>query len=327
MNLESLRNVNPQIIYSRVSAYGDRGPEAFRAGFDVVSQSGAGTMVAGPDGKMPAPEKIPIGDVTGFCLETIGILAALYHRKITGEAQAVSTSMLAGSLLQNILRMVSVDRTDCEWRSEAISRSRELIRGGAPYRDVLRATATASGGEPQSRDRNDPMVAVYYRTYHTKDGYIAVGCRNLRQQRRLNELLSLGDPRFEPGANRNSLTTPEAQQRRSRMAGKADAEFASRSTAEMLEILEAGEIACGPIVTTLETFDSRQLLENEYVVEQVHPGFGPTKLLGFPISFEKTPMRISRPAPAVGSDGDEVMAWLGYDQERVRDLRARQIVC
>jgi crotonobetainyl-CoA:carnitine CoA-transferase CaiB-like acyl-CoA transferase len=71
-------------------------------------------MVAGPDGKMPAPEKIPIGDVTGFCLETIGILAALYHRKITGEAQAVSTSMLAGSLLQNILRMVSVDRTDCE---------------------------------------------------------------------------------------------------------------------------------------------------------------------------------------------------------------------
>ncbi|MGO9606551.1 MAG: CaiB/BaiF CoA transferase family protein [Candidatus Binataceae bacterium] len=327
MDLDSLRKVNPQIIYSRVSAYGDRGPEAFRAGFDIVSQSGAGSMVAGPDGKMPVAEKVPLGDVTGFCLETIGILAALYHRNVTGVAQALSTSMLAGSLLQNILRLVSIDDTDREWRRDAIERARSLIAEGAPYRDVLRATATSSGGEIQSAKDREPLGTVYYRTYRTKDGYVAVGCRNARQQQRLNRLLDLGDPRFEPDASRKSLSTAAATGRIAQMPQKASALFAARTTAEMLAMLEEAEIACGPICNLLETFDSPQLLANEYIVEHAHPKLGGSKVIGYPISFEKTPMRITRPAPAVGADCDEVLSWLGFSAEETRSLRERQIVC
>ncbi len=328
MDLESLRKVNPQIIYSRVSAYGDRGPEAFRAGFDIISQSGAGSMVAGPDGKMPAPEKAPIGDVTAFCLEAIGILAALYHRKVTGEAQALSTSMVAGSLLQNILRLVSIDDTDREWRREAIDRARALIRDGAPYRDVLRATAIGSGGEFQSaKDRGDPLGTVYYRSYRTRDGYIAVGCRNARQQQRFNKVLDLGDLRFESDVNQKSLAEPAAAERIAQMPEKAAAVFASRTTEEMLAILEAAEIACGPIHNLLETFDSQQLLENEYIIEHLHPKLGKSKIFGYPITFEKTPMRTTRPAPAVGADGDEILTWLGYTAEQIQIFRDRQLLC
>jgi CoA:oxalate CoA-transferase len=94
MDLESFRRIKPDIIYSCVSAYGDLGPENFRPGFDIVAQSGGGSMVPGLDGAMPTPTAVPIGDVTAFCMEALGIVAALYHRKITGEGQSLSTSML-----------------------------------------------------------------------------------------------------------------------------------------------------------------------------------------------------------------------------------------
>ncbi|MFZ0888306.1 MAG: CoA transferase [Candidatus Binataceae bacterium] len=328
MDLESFRRVNPNLIYARVSAYGDRGPEAFRPGFDIISQAGAGTMVAGPDGKMPTPERVPIGDVTAFCLEAIGILAALYHRRVTGEAQALSTSMLAGAVLQNILWLVSIDETDGGWRRDAIDRARSLVQESAPYRDVLRATATGIGGELQSRSgRDDPLGTVYYRTYRTTDGYIVVGCLNTRQQQRFNKALDLGDPRFAADAGRKPLSGTEKKAEIAKMTEKAEAAFASRTTGEMLAILEPAEIACGPIRNLLELFDNPQLLENQYIVEYAHPATGSCKLLGFPISFERTPMRITRPAPAVGADGDEVLSWLGYGAEQIGSLRERKIVC
>ncbi len=322
MDLESMRKVNPQIIYSRVSAYGDRGPEAFRAGFDIVSQSGAGSMVAGPDGKMPAPEKAPIGDVTAFCLEAIGILAALYHRKVTGEAQSLSTSMLVGALLQNILRLVSVEDTDTHWRRDALQRARALVKAAAPYRDVLGATATGRGGELRTRsDQFDPLGAVYYRSYRTADGYVVVGCLNSRQQYRLSKILGLDDPRFESDSQRKPLSPAEEKACISEMTDKAEATFASRTTEEMLAMLEAANIACGPIRNLLELFDNPHLLENHYIVEHSHPKMGSCRLFGFPIQFEKTPMRISRPAPATGADADEILSWAGYTTEEIRNLR------
>jgi len=128
MDLESFRKVKPDIIYSCVSAYGDHGPENFRPGFDIIAQSGAGSMVPGRDGTMPTPTAVPIGDVTAFCMEALGIVAALYHRRLTGEGQALSTSVLAGALLHNILRVITIDKVDREDRRGALQRARELVQ-------------------------------------------------------------------------------------------------------------------------------------------------------------------------------------------------------
>src|SRR5215831_7935578 len=147
MDLESFRKVKPDLIYSCVSAYGDHGPEKFRPGFDIVAQSGGGSMVPGPDGSMPSPAAVPLGDVTAFCMEALGIVAALYHRKLTGEGQALSTSMLSGSLLQNILRLITIDKVDREDRHAALQRVRELVQEQAPYSEVLNVTASGLGGQ------------------------------------------------------------------------------------------------------------------------------------------------------------------------------------
>ena len=93
------------------------------------------------------PTAVPIGDVTAFCMEALGIVAALYHRKITGEGQSLSTSMLAGSLLQNILRLISIDKVDDEDRRAALERAKTLVGQKAPYSEVLNATASGLGGQ------------------------------------------------------------------------------------------------------------------------------------------------------------------------------------
>ena len=285
-------------------------------------------MVAGPDGSMPSPVAVPIGDVTAFCMEALGIVAALYHRRITGEGQELSTSMLAGSLLQNILRLITIDKIDREDRRVALEHARQLVAAQAPYSEVLQATASGLGGQLSPTFAAGSLVTdVYYRVFRTRDGYVTVGCLNLRQQQRMSAALDLRDPRFEPGATKASLGSEEARLRFEQLKAIAEEQFAARSSAEMLEILQAQDIACAPVLNVLDTFDSHHLLENRYLVECEHPSAGKTTLLGHPIWFEKTPMRIKHPAEAVGARGEEILSWLGYSSSQIQGLRERQVVC
>ena len=328
MDLESFRRVKPDIIYSCVSAYGDHGTENFRPGFDIIAQSGGGSMVPGPDGNMPIPTAVPIGDVTAFCMEALGIVAALYHRKLTGEGQALSTSMLAGALLQNILRVITIDKVDREDRDAALTRVRELVATKAPYREVLNATASGLGGQLSPTFAGGNVVTdVYYRVFRTRDGYVTVGCLNLRQQQRMNAALDLGDPRFESGATADSLKSEDARRRLEALKAKAEEHFATRTNGEVLGILEAQDIACAPVLNILDTFDSEHLLNNRYIVECEHPAAGKTTLLGHPIWFEKTPMRIKHPAEPVGFRGEEILSWLGYSPSEIQGLRERHVLC
>jgi crotonobetainyl-CoA:carnitine CoA-transferase CaiB-like acyl-CoA transferase len=80
------------------------------------------------------------------------------------------------------------------------------------------------------------------------------------------------------------------------------------------------------VLNVLETFDSRHLLENRYLVEYDHPSAGKTTLLGHPIRFEKTPMRIKHPAEAVGARGEEILSWLGYTSSQIQSLRERRVL-
>lgn len=284
-------------------------------------------MVPGPDGSMPTPTTVPIGDVTAFCMEALGIVAALYHRKLTGEGQSLSTSMLAGSLLQNILRLVTIDKVDLEDRRAALAHVKELVGEKAPYTEVMNATATGLGGQLSPTFAAGNIVTdVYYRVFRTKDGYVTSGCLNTRQQRRMNAALNLGDPRFDAGATSDSIKSDEAKLRFGQLKEKAEAQFATHSNAEILAILEAHDIACAPVLNVLDTFDSRHLIENRYMVEHEHPSAGKTTLLGHPIWFEKTPMRIKHPAEPVGARGEEILSWLGYTSTQIHALREQQVM-
>jgi crotonobetainyl-CoA:carnitine CoA-transferase CaiB-like acyl-CoA transferase len=326
VDYESIRRVNPRIIYCEINAYGAKGSDRHRVGFDIIAQGGGGSMVPSwqnPD--LPAPVSAPIADVTGLVLAALGIVAAVHHRSQTGEGQAVRTSLLDGVVLQGILRLISIENESVPVRQAMLEAARKMVESGASFADVANATATGMGGQPTGSTAGAGGMApnVYYRTYRTKDSFIAIGCLNVRQQRRLDAALELGDPRFSDAG-----TAPDSAEYAEllKLQRKAEAIFLQRTTSEWIDYLDSKQIACGPVLNLLELFDSPHHLENEMVVECEDPWVGKLRLLGYPIKFERTPMRMQRPAPLPGQYTDELLAWLGYDETGIRQLKSQSVV-
>jgi crotonobetainyl-CoA:carnitine CoA-transferase CaiB-like acyl-CoA transferase len=230
--------------------------------------------------------------------------------------------MLDGVMMQNILRLVTVENDDRAWRSAIVDGLGDMVRGGAGYGDLIEASATGIGGM-QSTDAAGIVSNVYYRGYVTADGFIAIGCLNLNQQRRLNEALQLGDPRFDANMN---LESPETLERAAAMVPRAEQTFALKTTDEWLEFLDGRSIACGRVLNLLEVFESPHHLENEMIVEYDDPWVGPVRLLGHPIKFDRTPMSIRRAASPSGHETDEVLASLSYSPEKIEGLRRESVV-
>jgi formyl-CoA transferase len=117
--------------------------------------------------------------------------------------------------------------------------------------------------------------------------------------------------------------SPEALERVAGMQEHAEQLFASKTTDDWIEFLDARTVACGRVLNVLEMFDHPHLLANEMVIEYEDPFVGPVRGLGYPMRFEKTPMEMQRPAPPTGADTDEILAWLGHDAEAIGRLRER----
>jgi crotonobetainyl-CoA:carnitine CoA-transferase CaiB-like acyl-CoA transferase len=321
MDYPRIKKINPSIVYCGVSAFGYTGSEEHRVGFDIIAQAGGGSMVPGyRDPSLPAPQGSPIADVTGMCLGALGVVAALYHRRETGEGQEVNTSLLHSVVLNGILRLVAIEREDQGWREALIDGAREIARSGAPFAQTVEATATGIGGLPTARNEGAGGLAVnvYYRSYQTADGFIAIGCLNLRQQERLNGALELGDPRFEPGVD---LESAETQERAAAMLPRAEELFRSKTTDEWIEYLDSCAVACGRVLNLLELFDEPHHRDNQMMIEYEDPWVGPVKTLGYPIRFERTPMEMQRPAQPLGRQTDEILASIGRGPEEIQRLR------
>jgi crotonobetainyl-CoA:carnitine CoA-transferase CaiB-like acyl-CoA transferase len=324
VDYERIRKIRPDIVYCEISSFGFRGTERRRVGFDIIAQAGGGAMI--PDWQkpdLPAPLPVPIGDVTSMCLAALGIVAALHHRQRTGEGQKVQTSMLDGVLLQSILRMVSVESTDATWRAATVEGMGDIVRSGGSFATGSTVGATGIGGLPTD-GATGIVIGVYYRSYRTADGFLAVGCLNVGQQRRLNEALELGDPRFIPGMD---LASPEAAQAALQLAPRAEAAFATRTTEDWIDELDSRSIACGRVLSLLEVFDHPHHLANQMVITQDDPWLGKVKTLGHPIKFGNTPMSVRSVTSPVGFDTNEILGSLGYSGPQIEDLIARSIVC
>lgn len=323
LEYENVRAVNPGLVYCEISAFGFEGPDRHRVGFDIIAQGGGGAMVPGwRDPSLPSPLPVPIGDVTGMCLAALGVVSAILHRNRTGEGQRVRTSMLDGVVLQSILKLVSFDDDDREWRDATVQGLKAMAEAGAAYDTIYDAGATGIGGLPTQGTAGIP-AGVYYRVYRTADGFVSVGCLNVNQQKRLNKALELGDPRFEPEMD---LRSSEALERASRMQPMAEAKFLAQPTDHWISFLDERSIACGRVLNTLELFDYPHHLENQMIIETVDPWVGPVRMVGHPIKFSETPMSVRSPASPAGLDTDSVLRWLGYTPERIAELKDGAVV-
>lgn len=286
LGYESLRQLNPGLIYCQITGFGRTGPYADRAGFDLIAQGMSGLMSVTGEGANRPPIKagVPVGDISAGMLAAMGILAAYIHRLKTGEGQLVDTSLLEGSIVNTA------------WVS---------------------AIFLATGNSPQAIGSAHPMAAPY-QALPTADGWINIGAANQANWLRLVEVIDMPelalDTRFADNAQR--------MQNLPQLVDILSTSLKLHNTADWLARLEAVGVPASPVLSIGEMLADPQVIARDMVVEVEHSRLGRTRALGSPVKFSQTPTSILRGAPQLGEHTREILLEYGYRESEIEALAA-----
>lgn len=267
LDYESLRELNPGLIYCSISGYGQTGPYAGRPGYDFVAQAESGIMaVTGePEGE-EVRVGVPVGDMSAGMFGALAILAALRYRDRTGRGQHIDIALLETTM--SLLSNVS---------------SNYLI----------------SGAEAGRYGNGHPNI-VPYQVFHTSDGALVVTCGNDRLYQELCRVMG----REDLARDARFATNPLRVVNRAELVPILQEIFRQRASEEWLPDLRAAGIPCGPINPVSRAFHNPQIEERGFVWECEHPTAGTIKLVGSPMRFSETPTRLYKAPPLLGEDND-----------------------
>lgn len=313
---QTLRQLNPQLIYCDNTAFGRKGPWAHRPGYDIIAQAVTGLMAleGKAEGGVPQYNFHPAADFSTGLAMAWGICAALYVRERTGVGQRIDTTLLGSALAIQTMRFLSIEAADTELREQALARVNELRAAGGSYEEQL---AVIRGVRPA-------IGNIYYRCYQTANGFIAVGCLSRTLREKLLGVLGMDDWRV--GRTDVDPSDPQVQKYAAQLVEQAEALFRARTSGEWLATLEAAGVPAAPVLFTEELLEDPQVLANELVVELEHELMGPVRMVGAPIQMSATPLRVQRASPALGQHNDEVLTALGYSPQEIEALRQAGVV-
>ncbi len=286
---ESLREINPRLIYCAISGFGQTGPDASKPAYDQIIQGLSGVMAINGDERLnPLRCGFPVCDTVGGLNAAFAIMAALYHRKRTGEGQFIDVALLDS--IMPLLGWVAAN-----W----------LI-----------------GGQPPQVMGNDNFTAAPSGTFATKDGYINIAANQQQQWENLADALGLPelktDARFQKRdvrkANRGALTP------------LLEAKLRERPTAEWVCVLNRLGIPAGAIPTLQEALASPQMAHRGTLQTVNAPGIGDLKLFSITAQFDKTPGRVASAPPRLGEDTDEVLREIGYSDAEIEQMKSDKVV-
>lgn len=288
LGYETLKEINPGIIYAATSGFGDSGPYRLKPAYDVVVQAMGGVMsITGPENGMPHRVGASIGDITAGIFTAYGIAMALFHRERTGAGQKIDVSML-----------------DCQIAILENAIARYEVTGTAP-------------GPIGNRH---PSITPFA-SYKAADGrYVIVGCGNQKLWENFCNLVSrpelITDERFIDNPTRtNNVDATTAVM---------DEIIATKTMDEWLALLDEAGIPCAPINTMAEVVTDPQILSRDMIVPVEHPTAGKLNVPGVPIKFSETPGSIEFAAPTLGQHTEEILTdILGWDADRAAAFFAK----
>ena len=293
---DTLKALNPQLVYVSISGYGPNGPHAPLPGTDAMAQALGGVAEAYSTPGQPLKTGIvSVADETCAILAFGGLMAALYCAKTTGIGQKVETSLLGGQI-----RLMGWTLTTAMWKDENPITGQARIMGTAE-RPAISACFNDRDGKPfvfqmGGQVWKKTMAALGFDADMTAKGFDDLGV---------------------------AVTSAE---KREAMLKTLDALFATDSRDKWVEIMRQADIVSAPVNTLLEASNDPDVLANQYVTEVEYPKYGKTlKVHGSPWQFSETPANIGI-APELGEHNISILTGLGYREDEIQALREKKVI-
>jgi crotonobetainyl-CoA:carnitine CoA-transferase CaiB-like acyl-CoA transferase len=289
LDLDSLRQVKPDIILTTVTAFGAGGPWSHKHGFDGIGQVMAGGAYLTGTPEQPLRAAVAWVDCGTASLAALGTLAALMSRRETGRGQKVEGALLRTAVAFNNPTLVE--------------------------QQVIHPDRVATVNRGQTSAPSD--------LFRTRDGWIiayAIGNPMFaRWAKLMGEDTWLTDPRFKDD---------EARGNHGELISKRMERWTmERTTEEALRELEAAKIPAGPLYSPQQALEDKHIRAAGLLVDTDYPGLPrPAPLAPTPIDLSETPGRFRHRAPTLGEHTDEILAKLGYPADAIDDLRRRQVI-
>ena len=313
IDYETLSAINPQLIYCDITAFGRKGPQRHRPGYDIITQAMTGLMASEGKVRDGVPQQIQstaVADYSTGIAAAWAICAALYHRERTGVGQQIELSLLGTALGIQTGRFLKVAVVDDERVANFRDTIGKLRERGAAYDELHEEYRTKLSF---LRVNN-----TYYRTYQASDGVLAVGCLSDSLRKKMLNVLGLEDMRFEPGYDPLS---EEAEASDEALSKRAEAIFRDKSVDEWLMLLDEGGVPAGPVRFVEELMDDEHVIANNLVVEMEHSLAGKLKMVGPLLRMSETPVEARSASPALGEHSAEILGYLGYSAEEIQQLK------
>lgn len=287
IDYETIRQINPGIIYGSSSGFGQYGPITHRPCYDIVAQAMGGMLnLTGYVDQDPVKVGPSVADHVAGIYLTVGILMALYNREKTGVGQHVDVSMVDTIF--------------------------SLLENNIPYYTV--------GGFIPGRMGNVDSTIAPFDVYKCKDGFVAMGVGNDRMWEKFCQVIGheelLEDSRYETNVSRYENYMPDLQ--------RVITEWAQQYTkAEIEEIMDKGAIPCGPVLNIKEAMEHPHIVAREMIVHCEHPLIGDMQIQGCVMKMSETPGSVDAPSPLLGQHNAEIF---GLTEEEVAQLKQEGVM-
>ena len=286
IDYESIRRVNPRIIYCSISGFGDSGPRREQAAYDSVMQAFVGIMhMTGAPGTPPTRASVSVCDMGAAMYANQAILLALLARARTGRGQRVEASLFESQIAWLAFRAVGYF-----------------------------ATGKVPGGKLGSASAH----LAPYQVYSTADGDLMVAALNNGLYIKL--VVAMGLPELAEAPD--YLTNASRVKHRDALNAILMARFATLGTVEWVKRLADAGVPCSRINTVEDVLLDPQTAARDMIMDLEHPTLGPIKVPGIPIKMSDTPGSGRRAPPLLGEHQHEVLGELALSRAAIDALRA-----
>ncbi len=288
ISYEDLHQINPRLVYTSISGFGQDGPYSQRPGLDQIAQGMGGLMsVTGTAASGPMRAGIAVADSSAGLYAALGALTALLEREASGVGRWVRTSLLQAQISM-------MDFQAARWIAD---------------------------GEIPERVGNDHPTAVPMGLFETADGKINLAASGTTLFERFCKVAGcehlLTDPRF-------SITN--RKQHREALSQEIARVIAAHPSAHWVRVLNEAGVPCGPIYNVDEVFADPQVKHLGVAQAVEHRRRGRMDLVGQPIQISGAEPRLRSAAPDPGEHTAEVLSEFGFTESELRDLAEEKVI-